>query len=202
MSLKTQKTTLQFWQTILLVIVALATSNDARAETYYTDIKRLDGCVAYFPDHYDNTIKWSGTCKDGLADGIVTFTIEDKPKKYSANFRSGYVYGVVSLGSTDYSYSCNYERSVASGICVTKSSDTNYTAKYEGGNEREGAGFKPFLLGGPNQGRTRQEGEFLGGKLHGFGRVMVPSTFTDRNLSEFEQASNQSLRYGIRYRAG
>lgn len=80
-------------------------------------------------------------------------------------------------------------KSLANGYCTQKDGNyRNYVSKFVDGNEREGSGYKEFILGGGHKGETRQEGEFLSGELNGYGKLTFASN--SKNLDKFEQKAN------------
>jgi hypothetical protein len=62
-----------------------------------TRVTRSDGCIAYFPHLFPRDLKWSGECRNGLAEGKIKFSGVSKNKLDSANFADGYVNGEIQL---------------------------------------------------------------------------------------------------------
>ena len=162
----------------------------AYAKDDLTKVERSDGCVAYFPDHYDMSLKWSGACKDGLAEGKVVFSAYNRPTV--VNFSGGYVEGEIKMvGDNGYLYACNYVRSVPNGYCTSKrGTRENYISKYVDGTEQEGSGFKEFIIGDGES--SKQEGRFYGGQLNGFGKLSISAK--SKSIAQFEKRVNKSWR--------
>ena len=142
---------------------------------------------------------WSGQCKDGLAEGTVTFG----DFKGKAQFSSGYVNGLISFVRKDgFSYKCNYKDSLAYGGCSQKQGRyLNYTSRFEDGQELEGYGKKPFAVDA-EPGKSSLEGEFYNGQLHGFGKFTISksiSTYALENKSngQFTDKGKYLIAQGI-----
>jgi hypothetical protein len=145
----------------LFALLLLADANAASAQTaqpaqpakpavpgWTSDPKT--GCKVWNLDpHPNETISWSGACKNGVAEGtgVVQWFWDGKPvDRYQGGYHAGLENG--------------------NGVYVWANGD-----RYEGGyldNRRSGRGSYAWASG------MRYDGEWLAGKAHGQGRAVDP----------------------------
>ncbi len=147
------------------------------------------GCTLDLPSGYPSDITWTGGCKNGLADGQVNIVTSTKGETWKAYFSNGKANGETTIASPGYYYSCGYKDGVLHGYCVLKTDGTDYMSRYSNGEELEGSGYKPVILGSAYSKKSRTEGTFFNGRLNGFGVLTHDKGFEEES---FRSSSNGS----------
>lgn len=182
---------LQLLRPILILAFFLMPSLSSASDL--TRIQREDGCAAYFPEHFTNQINFKGPCLNGLAHGSIDFSTPNSSGRFTnrAQFSGGYVEGELSLNGANTSFKCNFRRSLRHGYCIDRAGTyRNLVTRFDSGQELEGSGFKEVVLGSGDE--SRQEGEFVNGKLNGYGRMIFSTK--SKELRAFEQAAGTKWR--------
>ena len=118
------------------------------ASGFLTDA--ASGCKVWDPNIVSGeTLKYTGTCKDGLADGLANvewFVNGSSTEIWNGFFRNGFKYGHVRVKNSDYEH-----------------------IGMHGNFEWEGEGRRTYSMG------LILEGTFKGDTLNGFGKIQQPN---------------------------